>query len=200
MVPGEDADDDAADVEDGGVHDVHGGDALEADEGLDDEDDAHDPGHDGDVDVYHGSEDVGRGLRLHGEEDAVDDEDDYHDDHTAAAGVEAELKGLGHRVGAVVARDAVQLADGEDEDEDAEGLAPVRPSGRQAEAEGGLGAAYGARARDHFTEHDEADEDCAEFFFAYEEGVYVVARLGAGAENPADGCGHDYVADYQNEL
>ena len=180
MVPGEDADDDAADVEDGGVHDVHGGDALEADEGLDDEDDAHDPGHDGDVDVYHGSEDVGRGLRLHGEEDAVDDEDDYHDDHTAAAGVEAELKGLGHRVGAVVARDAVQLADGEDEDEDAEGLAPVRPSGRQAEAEGGLGAAHGARARYHLTEHDEADEDGAEFFFAYEEGVYVVARLGGG--------------------
>ena len=173
---------------------------LRADEGLDDEDDAHDPGHDGDIDVYHGREDVGRGLRLHGEEDAVDDEDDDHDDHAAAAGIEAELKGLGHGVGAVIARDAVKFADGEHEHEDAEGLAPVRPGGGHAYAEGGLGAADGARARYHLAEHDEADEDGAELFFAHEEGVYVVARLGAGAEYPAYGRGHDYVSDDQNKL
>ena len=200
MVPGEDADYHAAYVQNCRVYDVHRGYALEADKGLDDEDDAHNPGHDGDVDANHGCDDVGRGLRLHGEQDAVDDEHDDHDDHAALLGIKAELKGLGHGVGAVVAGHTVELADGEYEDEHAQGLAPVGPRGRETEAERSLRAADGARAGNHFAEHREADENGAELFFAYEEAVDVVAGLGAGTQHPADQRGYDYIADNHNQF
>ena len=65
IVPCEDADDNAADVKNGCVDDVHCGDALEADKTLNDEDDAHDPGHCGQINIEHRSEDSAGCLGLH---------------------------------------------------------------------------------------------------------------------------------------
>lgn len=178
-------------VQHGGVDNVHAGDAPQAHQRLDDEDARHHPGHHRDVHVDHGGQHRRRGPGLHGKHDAVHHHDDDHH-HQAGAVVKAELKGLGDGVGPVVAGHTVELADGEYEHQHPQGLPPVGPHGGQAGVEGGGGAAHGAGAGHHLTEHQKANQDGPQVFLRQKKGFGVIGALGPAAEIPAHrGRNHD---------
>ena len=125
--PGEDHNHQAADEQHAGVNHVHPGNALQTGQSLNDKHSCHDPGANLQINIEHGGEDSAGGLGLQGIQNAVHHNHDDHDHDAAALGAETELISLRNRVVAIVAGGAIQLADGQNEGNYAQALAPVGP-------------------------------------------------------------------------